>query len=144
MNVFSSPTSGITSPPQRGQPFVPLPPAPQPRPESLTRTTPPTMISRNVTSAVRSARRRNRRSPAPPPPAPGPAMPSGYRLTRLGRCRAGGVSAAGGLAGVAERLVASNNPARNGGVGGGAGRPETFEPLASPRGGARAGARPGP
>src|SRR3954451_15467684 len=108
MNVFSSPTSGITSPPHSGQPFVPLPPAPQPRPESLTRTTPPTMISRKVTSAVRSARRRNRRSPAPPPPAPGPAMPSGYRLSRLRRGGARGVSAAHCLADVAQRLVAAD------------------------------------
>src|SRR3954452_1268422 len=123
MNVFSSPTRGITSPPQSGQPFVPLPPAPHPSPESLTRTTPPTMISRKVTTAVRSARRRNRRSPAPPPPAPGPAMASGYRLARFGRCGAGGVTAAHCLADVAQRLLAGGvrGPVEVWGGGGGGG-----------------------
>src|SRR5213592_1381904 len=106
--VFSSPTNGTTSPPQSGQPLVPLPPAPQPSPESLTRTTPPTTISRKVISAVRSARRRNRRSPAPPPPAPGPAMPSGYRLAGLRRRGPAGVSAPNRLADVAQRLVAAD------------------------------------
>src|SRR5436189_6457217 len=69
---------------------------------------PPTMISRKVTSAVRSARRRNRRSPAPPPPAPGPAMPSGYRLAGLRRRGPAGVSAPNRLADVAQRLVAAD------------------------------------
>src|SRR5215204_1128569 len=108
INVFSSPTSGITSPPQSGQPLVPLPPGPQPNPESLTRTTPPTMISRKVTSEVRSARRRNRRSPAPPPPATGPAMASGYRLFGFRRGGPGGLATPYGLADIAERLVAAN------------------------------------
>src|SRR3954467_4036142 len=132
MNVFSSPTSGITSPPQSGQPFVPLPPAPQPRPESLTRTTPPTRISRKVTTAVRSARRRNRRSPAPPPPAPGPAMPSGYRLPGLGRSGVGGVAAACGFADVAQRLVAADVRDHVEVVRRRRGRREPFEGLPAP------------
>ena len=43
---------GNRPPPHRGQPSVPLPAAPQPRPESLIRTTPPTMISANTSAAV--------------------------------------------------------------------------------------------
>ena len=46
-------TAGTTPPPHSGQPSVPLPAAPQPRPESLIRTTPPTMISANTSAAVR-------------------------------------------------------------------------------------------
>src|ERR1051325_7599818 len=106
--VFSSPTRGTTPPPQSGQPLVPLPPGPQPSPESLTRTIPPTMISRKVTRAVRSASRRNRRSWSPPPPASGPAMRSGYRLGGLRRRGLGRVAAAHGLADVAQRLVAAD------------------------------------
>src|SRR4051812_38270869 len=132
MKVFSSPTSGTTSPPQSGHPLVPLPPGPQPSPESLTRTTPPTMISRNVTSAVRSARRRNRRSPAPPPPAPGPAMPSGYRLARFGRGAAGPVAAAHRLTDVAQRLVAPHVRDDVEVVGRGRRRREPLERLAAP------------
>src|SRR3954454_16400318 len=114
---FSSPTSGITdppprsatlAPPQSGQPSVPLPPGPQPSPDWLTRTIPPTTISRKVTTTVRSARRRNRRSSSPPPPATGPAMASGYRLFRLRRFGPGGVVALYGLADVAQRLVAAD------------------------------------
>src|SRR3954451_3763906 len=105
---FSLPTSGTTWPPQRGQPLVPLPPGPQPRPDSLTRTIPPTTISRKVTTAVRSARRRNRRSSSPPPPATGPAMASGYRLFALRRGGPGGVVAVHGLPDVAERLMAAD------------------------------------
>src|SRR5690242_18161411 len=105
---FSLPTSGITWPPQRGQPFVPLPPGPQPRPDSLTRTTPPTTISRKVTSAVRSARRRNRRSCSPPPPATCPAMPSGYRLGRFRRLGPGGLAHPDRLADVPQWLGAAD------------------------------------
>src|SRR5512139_577420 len=106
---FSLPTSGITVPPHRGQPLVPLPPGPQPSPDSLTRTIPPTTISRKVTTAVKSARRRNRRScPPPPPAATGPAMASGYRLSGLRRGGPGGVVTAHGVPDVAQRLVAAH------------------------------------
>ena len=44
--------SGTARPPHSGQPSVPLPSGPQPRPESLTRTIPPTMISRNTIATV--------------------------------------------------------------------------------------------
>src|SRR6266545_6454393 len=104
---FSSPTSGITEPPQSGHPSVPLPPGPQPSPDSLTRTIPPTTISRKVERAVRSARRRNRRSSSPPPPARAPAsIGSGYRLGALPRLRPGGLSAPQRVTNVAQRLVA--------------------------------------
>src|SRR3954452_14789670 len=105
---FSLPTNGTTWPPQRGQPLVPLPPGPQPSPDSLTRTIPPTTISRKVTTAVRSARRRNRRSESPPPPATGPAMASGYRLFDLRRGGPGGVAALDRVADIAQRLVAAD------------------------------------
>src|SRR3954453_21216126 len=105
---FSLPTNGTTWPPQRGQPLVPLPPGPQPSPDSLTRTIPPTMISRKVTTAVRSARRRNRRSESPPPPATGPAMASGYRLFGLRRGGPGGVTAAHGLPDIPQWLVTAD------------------------------------
>ena len=52
MIMFVSIT-GTARPPQSGQPSVPLPAAPQPRPESLIRTTPPTTIRANVSAAVR-------------------------------------------------------------------------------------------
>ena len=42
--------SGTTRPPHSGQPSVPLPSGPQPSPESLIRTTPPTMTSRKVSA----------------------------------------------------------------------------------------------
>ena len=45
--------AGTTPPPHSGQPSVPLPAGPQPRPESLIRTTPPTTISAKVSAAVR-------------------------------------------------------------------------------------------
>src|SRR5215208_2313308 len=45
-------TPGTTLPLQKGQPCRPEPPGPQPRPESDTRTTPPTMINTKVASAV--------------------------------------------------------------------------------------------
>ena len=48
---------GTTSPLQKGQPWKPEPPGPQPRPESDTRTIPPTMIRTNVEIAVASASR---------------------------------------------------------------------------------------
>src|SRR3954447_24912414 len=131
---FSLPTNGTTWPPQRGQPLVPLPPGPQPSPDSLTRTIPPTTISRRVTTAVRSARRRNRRSESPPPPATGPAMASGYRLFGLRRRGPDGLSAPYGITDVAQRLVAANvrdhvEVVRRRGRGG-----EPLEGLAAPRG----------
>ena len=52
MIMFAS-ISGITRPPQSGQPSVPLPSGPQPRPESLIRTTPPTSTSAKVRPIAR-------------------------------------------------------------------------------------------
>ncbi len=51
-------TPGTTSPLQNGQPFRPEPAGPQPRPESDTRTTPPTITRRKVAASVDSASRR--------------------------------------------------------------------------------------
>src|SRR4051794_40925182 len=132
MTRFSFPTNGTTWPPQSGHPFVPLPPGPQPRPDSLTRTIPPTTISRKVTTAVRSARRRNRRSESPPPPATGPAMASGYRLFGLRRGGPGGVAALDRVADVAQRLVAGGGGGGVGGGGRGGGGRGPFEGLAAP------------
>ena len=87
--------NGTASPLQSGQPSVPLPPGPQPRPDSLTRTIPPTTIRTKVARTVRSARRRNRRSSSlPAPPERRPSMASGYRLAALGLL--GGVRRLGG------------------------------------------------
>src|SRR4051812_45961283 len=52
-------TPGTTSPLQKGQPWKPEPPGPHPRPESDTRTIPPTMIRTKVDSPVARASRRN-------------------------------------------------------------------------------------
>ena len=51
-------TPGMTFPRQNGQPCSPLPPDPQPSPESDTRTTPPSTISANVAATVLRASRR--------------------------------------------------------------------------------------
>ena len=51
-------TPGTTSPLQKGQPFRPEPAGPQPRPDSDTRTIPPTTISRKVARTVANASRR--------------------------------------------------------------------------------------
>src|SRR4029077_18162732 len=108
MTRFSLPTNGITWPPQRGHPFVPLPPGPQASPASVTRTIPPTTFSRKVPTSARSPRRRNRPSPSPPPPATGPALASGYRLFAFRRFGPGGIVALHGLAYIAQRLVAAD------------------------------------
>ena len=57
----SAEAAGRTPPSQSGQPCVPEPSGPQPRPESLTRTIPPIRISTNVATIVAVTRRRNRR-----------------------------------------------------------------------------------
>ena len=46
---------GTTSPLQNGQPWKPEPAGPQPRPESETRTTPPTRMRTKVATSVASA-----------------------------------------------------------------------------------------
>ena len=60
------PTEGITRPVQSGHPSRPLPAGPQPRPDSLTLTMPPTTIRAKVANAVVPASRRKRvRASAP-------------------------------------------------------------------------------
>ena len=57
----SAEAAGRTPPSQSGQPCVPEPSGPQPRPESLTRTIPPIRIRTKVATIVAVTRRRNRR-----------------------------------------------------------------------------------
>ena len=98
-------TPGTTSPLQNGQPWKPEPAGPQPRPESDTRTTPPTMMRTKVAMPVASTSRRIRgcaarpaarpsRPAAPPRPPRGGCPSSARRCARAGPRRSCSAAAA--------------------------------------------------